>query len=74
MKSTKLRVILFCLVTFLLALPVAVSSAGGRLEGKVSDPKGAAVEGAAVTATDAISNQKFSAVTDAKGRYHEIDA
>src|SRR5688572_5533702 len=69
MKPTKPHLILFCLVAVLLALPAAVSSAGGRIEGKVTDPKGAAVEGAAVTVTDPISNQKFSAVSDAQGRY-----
>ena len=46
-----------------------VHSAGGRIEGKVTDAKGAAVVGAAVTVTDPISNQNFSAFSDGQGRY-----
>jgi hypothetical protein len=42
---------------------------GGRIEGKVTDPKGAAVIGASVTITEDVSNQRFSATTDAQGRY-----
>ena len=51
-----------------LTLPlVAVYSAGGRIEGKVTDPKGAAVAGASVSVTDEANGQTFSAVTDAHG-------
>lgn len=51
-----------------LTLPfVAVYSAGGRIEGKVTDPKGAAVVDASITVTDEANGQTFTAVTDAQG-------
>lgn len=54
----------------LLTVPfVVVHGAGGRIEGKVTDPKGAAIVGASVTVTDLATNQKFSAVTDGQGQY-----
>lgn len=56
---------LFCAV-----LPISfVHAAGGRLEGKVTDPKGAIVVGATITVTDTLTNQTFAAVTDNQGRY-----
>jgi hypothetical protein len=48
---------------------LVVHGAGGRIEGKVSDPKGAAVVGAAVTVTDEINNRRYETVTDQQGRY-----
>ena len=55
----------------LIAMPLLVVFAtGGSIEGKVVDPKGAAVTGAAVTVTDDLNNQTFSAVTDARGHYN----
>src|SRR5205814_2988807 len=51
------------------ALPFVVHGAGGRIEGKVTDPKGAVVSGATVTVTDPVSKQTFSGVTDDQGRY-----
>jgi len=60
------------LIGFLAALSVPliiVHSAGGRIEGKVTDPKGAAVAGASVTVTDEVNNQTLTAVTDEQGRY-----
>ena len=69
MKKTKTSVI-FILAALLLMLPfVIVHGAGGRIEGKVTDPKSAAVIGAAITVTDPISNQTFAAITDNDGRY-----
>src|SRR5258705_2859424 len=54
----------------LLSIPILiVHGAGGGIEGKVSDPKGAAIVGASVTITNPISNQTFTAVTDGQGRY-----
>jgi hypothetical protein len=62
---------LFVLITLLAALsvPSIVHGAGGRIEGKVTDPKGAAVAGASVTITEEANDQRFTAVTDAQGRY-----
>src|SRR6266508_3809029 len=63
----------FALAAFALlfvAVPlIIVHSAGGRIEGKVTDPKGAAVAGASVTITEEVTNQTFTAVTDSQGRY-----
>ncbi len=58
----------------LLTIPLlVVYAAGGSIEGKVVDPKGAAITGATVTVTDDLNNQTFTAVTDAKGHY-KIDS
>ncbi len=60
---------LFSMIVCLsMSLSVAHGS-GGRIEGKVSDPKGAGIVGAAITVIDPINNQKFTAVTDDKGHY-----
>lgn len=48
---------------------LAVRAAGGRIEGKVTDQKGAAVVGATVRVTDSETNRTFTAITDAQGRY-----
>lgn len=54
----------------LLAIPLLiVYAAGGSIEGKVVDPKGAAVTGATVTLSDDLNNQTFTAVSDANGHY-----
>ena len=54
----------------LLAIPLsAVYSAGGGIEGKVTDPSGAAIVAAAVTISDEVNNRTFNAVTDQQGRY-----
>ena len=58
------------IVVGILSIPfVAVHGAGGRIEGKVMDPKGAGIAGAAITIIDPITNQKFNALTDDQGRY-----
>src|SRR5690242_17573336 len=60
----------FILLTVLISIPLlVVHGAGGRIEGKVTDPKGAAVPGATVTVTNQTAKQDFTAVTDAQGRY-----
>ena len=70
MTSRKLKAIVLVLSFAFIALPFAVvHGAGGRIEGKVTDQKGAVVSGAAVTVTDPVSNKTFSAVTDDQGRY-----
>jgi hypothetical protein len=68
MKYTKRLSLL--LVTTVLSVPFLIAyAAGGRIEGKVTDPKGAAIPGAAVTVTNQTTNQEFRAVTDGQGRY-----
>jgi hypothetical protein len=69
MNKTRIGLV-FIAGALLVLLPfVIVHGAGGRMEGKVTDPKGAAVSGAAITVSDPISNQTFAAITDAEGRY-----
>lgn len=54
----------------LLAIPLlAVYAAGGAIEGKITDPRGAAVSGATVTVTDELNTQVATSLTDAKGQY-----
>ncbi|MGH9966698.1 MAG: carboxypeptidase regulatory-like domain-containing protein [Pyrinomonadaceae bacterium] len=54
----------------LFTLPVSrAHGAGGRIEGKITDPKGAAIVGAVVAVTDEINNQSFTAFSDEQGRY-----
>ncbi len=70
MKQTNLRAIVVSLSLALLALPLVVAhGAGGRIEGKVTNPKGAIVIGATVTVTGPDGDQTVSAVTDGEGRY-----
>jgi Carboxypeptidase regulatory-like domain/Peptidase family M1 domain len=58
------------LVAFVLSIPFLIAyAAGGRIEGKVTDPKGAAVSGATVTVTNQVTKQDFTAVTDNQGKY-----
>ena len=64
-------------IVALLVIAVAVLSfaisivygAGGRIEGKVTDPKGAVVAGAKILVTDPVSGQTFNATTDNQGHY-----
>ena len=68
MKYTKRLALI--VVAVLLAIPLfVVHGAGGRIEGKITDPKGGAISGASVTVTNQTSKQEFTAVTDAQGRY-----
>src|SRR6185295_16045762 len=68
MKYTKGLSLL--LLTILLSASFFIAhAAGGRIEGKVTDPRGAAIPGAAVTITNQVTKQDFTAVTDAQGRY-----
>jgi hypothetical protein len=54
----------------LLVIPLlAVFAAGGSIEGKVTDPKGAAISGATVTVTDEVNTTVATALSDAKGQY-----
>src|SRR6185436_15059576 len=53
MKNQRLPRALIVISVLLSALPlISVYSAGGRIEGKITDPKGAIVVGAAVTVTE----------------------
>src|SRR5689334_228906 len=62
--------LIFVLLAVLISIPLFVAyGAGGRIEGKVIDPKGAAVPGATVKVTNQTTKQEFTAVTDAQGRY-----
>ena len=68
MKYTR-RFALMLLVA-LISIPLfVVHGAGGRIEGKVTDPKGAGIPGATVTVTNKATNQSSTAVTDGQGRY-----
>ena len=68
MKHTKRLTLLVLAV--LLSIPLfVVHGAGGRIEGKITDPKGAAIPGATVKVTNQTSKQEFTAVTDGQGRY-----
>ncbi len=60
---------LFLGMALLLSPLMVAHGAGGRIEGKVTDPKGALVAGAEVTATDEINNQSYRAKTDQQGKY-----
>jgi len=68
MKNTK--GLFLALLTALLSLPLFIAyGAGASIEGKVMDPKGAAIPGASVTITNKTTNQDFTTITDAQGRY-----
>src|SRR5687767_10977947 len=70
MKLAKLGTSLLVLCLTLVSMPlVGAHSAGGGIQGKVTDPKGAVVVGAAVTVTDPVTNQTFTAVTDQQGKF-----
>src|ERR1044072_8480992 len=60
----------FLLVAIILSVPFLIAhAAGGRIEGKITDPKGAAIQGATITGTNQVTKQDFTAVTDNQGKY-----
>ena len=69
MKQNKLKIIFLIFAVVLTTPLINVLAAGGGIEGKVTDPKGAPVAGATVTVTNSTTNQKFTARTDTEGRY-----
>jgi len=73
MKYTKrppFNMLAFILLAALISIPLfVVHGAGGRIEGKITDPKGAAIPGASIKVTNQTSKQEFTAVTDARGGY-----
>jgi hypothetical protein len=62
---------LFCLMLLMLAAPFAVNAQqySGTITGTVSDPSGAAVPGATVTATNTANNATYSTTTSEQGVY-----
>jgi hypothetical protein len=68
MKQTRVIFLILVIAGSLFALPT-VHGAGGTIEGRVTDPKGAIVVGATVTATDPVTNQNFTAITDKQGHF-----
>src|SRR5215813_1856821 len=73
MKNKMKLTLLLCLV-ILLSLPLlARQTPAGRIEGRLTDPKGAGIPGATVTVTNSTTKQESTAVTDNQGRY-KVDA
>ena len=68
MKYAKRISLLLVLTVFLIPFLIA-HAAGGRIEGKITDPKGAAITRATVTVTNQVTKQEFTATTDSQGRY-----
>ena len=68
MKYTKLLSLLLLIILLSTSFFIA-HAAGGRIEGKVTDPKGAAIPAASVTITNQITKQDFTTVTDGQGKY-----
>ncbi len=70
MRQRQFRIAVLLFFFALVALPLCIAyGGGGRIEGKVTDPKGAFVADAAVVVTDSATNQVFRAVTDRQGYY-----
>src|ERR1044072_7014079 len=68
MKYTKRLSLL--LVLTVLSIPFLIAyAAGGRIEGKITAPKGAAIPNATVTVTNDVTKQEFTATSDSQGRY-----
>ena len=60
----------FILLAALISVPLlVVHGAGGRIEGKITTPDGAAIPEASVTVTNKTTKQSFTAVTDSQGQY-----
>jgi len=59
----------FLLMFSMIAAADVLSASGGVIEGVVTDPKGAVVKDAIVTAREAATGQSFNATTDGQGRY-----
>jgi hypothetical protein len=69
MKQTRWYLILAIFLALTVFPFARVSGAGGRIEGRITDPKGAIVIGATVTVIDPVTNRNFTALTDQQGRY-----
>lgn len=68
MKHKRLLATLLLVVSAIAAAPTA-ATVDGAIEGTVTDPKGALVRDAVVTASDAATGKAFSGTSDAQGRY-----
>ena len=69
MISKRTFLLLILSLTLCSAAAFITHAAAGGIQGKVTDPKGAAIVGAKVSATNNATNQKFDAVTDDQGRF-----
>jgi hypothetical protein len=61
--------LVLALLALILPFVLASAAAGGQLTGTITDPKGAVIVGAGVTAVAPATNQTFTATTDQQGRY-----
>jgi len=68
-RSSVARVGLFVLVVLLCTFPAFAQQTLGSINGTVTDPTGAAVPGASITATDAAINVTSKAVTSGTGSF-----
>src|SRR4030095_2864334 len=68
MRPIRLVIITFCLL--IAAMPAIAQTLYGSLVGTVTDDSGLAVPGATVTITQAATNQKREATTNANGAYN----
>jgi hypothetical protein len=70
MKLKYSPVLVLLIVLTVMALPqFIVRAAGGRIEGKITDAKGAAIVGATVTVSDPANNLTQTATTDGQGNF-----
>ncbi len=64
--------VLFCALVLFTALSGFAQVLTGTLTGSVTDPSGAVIPGAAVTATDLATARGYTATTDSSGGYIEL--
>jgi hypothetical protein len=64
--KNKLRLTLLSVLRFF-SRAVSAATSAGRIEGRITDPKGAGVPGATVTVTSTATKQVFTAVADDQG-------
>src|SRR5512138_2309434 len=69
MTHKRVFALLFIVVTAMWLSLLNAHAAGGRLEGKVVDPKGGTIAGATVTATNSATRVESKTTTDKEGRY-----
>ncbi|HEV8368457.1 MAG TPA: carboxypeptidase regulatory-like domain-containing protein [Pyrinomonadaceae bacterium] len=69
MNYTRIATCALALILLLCLTVATVYSAGGVIQGRILDPKGAAIVGASVTVTNSATSQETKTTTDAEGRY-----